>query len=38
MDYGVGDFSVAFDEIAERLGFRMGTVSTGDSLDSQPSI
>lgn len=38
MDYGVGDFSVAdLNEIAERLGFRMGTVSTGDSLDSQPS-
>jgi len=38
MNYGVGDFHVAdLDEIAERLGFRMGTVSTGDSLDSQPS-
>ena len=38
MKYGIGDFSVAnLATIAERLGFRMGTVSTGDSLDSQPS-
>ena len=38
MNYGVGDFRVAdLDEIAERLGFKMGTVRTGDSLESQPS-
>ena len=38
MNYGVGDYSVVdLDEIAEELGFRIGTVSTGDSLDSQPS-
>ena len=38
MKYGIGDFSVAnLHAIAERLGFRIGAVSTGDSLDAQPS-
>ena len=36
--YGVGDFRVAdLNAIAEALKFKVGTVSTGDSLDSQPS-
>jgi 5'-methylthioadenosine nucleosidase len=38
MKYGIGDFSVAnLHAIAERLGFKIGAVSTGDSLDSQPA-
>ena len=38
MKYGIGDFSVAnLHTIAERLGFKIGAVSTGDSLDSQPA-
>ena len=38
MKYGIGNFSVAnLHAIAERLGFRIGAVSTGDSLDAQPS-
>ena len=38
MKYGVGDFRVEdLRTIAERHGFKIGTVSTGDSLDSQPS-
>jgi 5'-methylthioadenosine nucleosidase len=37
-DYGVGDFPVTnMDSIAEVLGFSVGTVSTGDSLDAQPA-
>ena len=36
--YALGDFpTAALHDIAEALGFRIGTVSTGDSLDSQPS-
>ena len=38
MKYGIGDFSVAnLHAIAERLGFKIGAVRTGDSLDSQPA-
>ena len=38
MKYGIGDFSVAnLHAIAERLGFRIGAVSTGDSLDAPPT-
>ena len=37
MNYGVGDFRVVdLRTIAERHGFKIGTISTGDSLDSQP--
>ena len=37
MNYGVGDFRVVdLHTIAERHGFKIGTISTGDSLDSQP--
>ncbi len=37
MNYGVGDFPVAdLHAIAGGLGFKIGAVSTGDSLDSQP--
>ena len=37
-DYGVGDFPVVdLNTVAEVLGFRVGTVSTGDSLDAQPA-
>ena len=37
MKYGIGDFSVVnLHAIAERLGFRIGAVSTGDSLDAPP--
>ncbi|MBT96311.1 MAG: 5'-methylthioadenosine nucleosidase [Acidimicrobiaceae bacterium] len=37
VNYGIGDFPVAnLDSIAYVLGFSLGTVSTGDSLDAQP--